>query len=143
MVPHERTPRLCARIGVPWRDNMNRLTVRGETPIPSFRRNSAAIRSSPHVLFAAAIVSISFCRFPGIGGLPGARDLQRQKTGIPFGCQPISVCGLTTVSSCRHSRNRDNATSVIRVALSARRGFACRSTYNANCFRSNRFSAAS
>jgi hypothetical protein len=31
---------------------------------------------------------------------------------------------------------------VIRVALSARHGFAFRSTYNANCFLRNRFSAA-
>src|SRR5437667_6637445 len=35
-----------------------------------------------------------------------------------------------------------NATSVMRVASSARRGLTCRSRYNAKCFRRNRFSAA-
>ena len=39
--------------------------------------------------------------------------------------------------------NADNATSAIRVASSARRGFACRSMDSANCFRRKRFSAAS
>ena len=50
---------------------------------------------------------------------------------------------LTTLSRCRHSTNDDKATRVIRIASSARRRFTCRSRYNANCFRRNRFSAAS
>jgi hypothetical protein len=53
------------------------------------------------------------------------------------------VSGLTIVSNRRQSSSRDNATSAIRVASSARRGFACRSMYSANCFLRKRFSAAS
>jgi hypothetical protein len=43
----------------------------------------------------------------------------------------------------RHSISHDSATSAIRVASSARRGFTCRSTYNASCSLKNRFSAES
>jgi hypothetical protein len=55
----------------------------------------------------------------------------------------MRVSGFTIVSRRRHSTNRDKVTSVMRVASSARRGFACRSTYSANCLRRNKFSAAS
>jgi hypothetical protein len=95
------------------------------------------------VRFAAAILRMSCCKSAGIGGRPGARDLHRQNNRNPCRCQRMSVSGLTTVSRRRQSRNRDSATSVTRVASSARCGFAWRSTYNANCFRRNTFSAAS
>ena len=101
------------------------------------------MRSSPHVRFAVAIVAISSRRSAGIGGRPAARDFQRQNSRKPFRCQRMSVSGSTMVSKRRHSTIRDKATSVMRVASSARRGFTCRSKYNANCFRRNRFSAAS
>ena len=55
----------------------------------------------------------------------------------------MSVSGFTTVRMRRHSISHDSATSAIRVGSSARRGFTCRSTYNASCFLRNRFSAAS
>jgi hypothetical protein len=45
----------------------------------------------------------------------------------------MNVFGFTTVSSGCHSRNCDNATSVMRMASSARRGFTRRSWYIANC----------
>src|SRR5262245_58922724 len=67
------------RRGLSRHDSMYRLTVRGETRIPSFTRSSAAIRSSPHVRLATAIVLISRCRSAGIGGRPGARDFQRHQ----------------------------------------------------------------
>src|SRR5262249_43763504 len=52
-------------------------------------------------------------------------------------------CRLHDVRIRRQSTRRDRATSAIRVASSARRGFTRRSTYNANCFLRKRFSAAS
>src|SRR5262249_18275168 len=55
----------------------------------------------------------------------------------------MSVAGCTMVRIRRQSIRRDRATSAIRVASSARRGFTGRSTYNANCFFRKRFSAAS
>jgi hypothetical protein len=55
----------------------------------------------------------------------------------------MRVSGFTTISRCRQSTNDDKATRVIRVASSALLGFIWRSRYNANCFRRNRFSAAS
>jgi hypothetical protein len=111
--------------------------------MPSLTRSSAAIRSSPQVRFAAAIVAIDCCKSVGIGGRPGARDFQRQNNRNPFRCQRMSVSAFTTVSKWRHSRKRDKPTRMIRVASLARRGFTSRSRYNASCFRRNRFSAAS
>ena len=55
----------------------------------------------------------------------------------------MSVAGCTRVRIERHSTNDERATSVIRVASSARRGFTWRSMYNASCFLRKRFSAAS
>jgi hypothetical protein len=55
----------------------------------------------------------------------------------------MSVAGCTMVRMGRQSISHDRPTSAIRVASSARRGFTWRSTYNANCFLRNRFSAAS
>jgi hypothetical protein len=81
------------------RDGMYRRTVRGDNRIPSFSRSSAAIRSSPHVRFAAAIVAISRCTFTGIAGRPGARDFQRQNNRNAFRCQRISVSGFTMTSN--------------------------------------------
>jgi len=101
------------------------------------------MRSSPHVRFAVAIVAISSRRSAGTGGRPAARDFQRQNSRTPFRCHRMSVSGFTMVSTRRHATIRDKATSVMRVASSARRGFTRRSRYNANCFRRNRFSAAS
>jgi hypothetical protein len=98
---------------------MYRLTVRGDTRMPSFTRSSAAIRSSPHLRFAVAIVAISARRSAGIGGRPAGRDFQRQNSRKPCRCQRISVSGFTKVSKRRHSRIRDKATSVMRVASSA------------------------
>ena len=51
--------------------------------------------------------------------------------------------GFTTLRSVRQAMTRDKTTKVIRVALFGRRGFTCRSMYNASCFLKNRFSAAS
>ena len=134
---------VCPDLGRGGRDGMYRRTVRGDNRIPSFTRSSAAIRSSPHVRFAAAIVAISCCRSAGIVGRPGARDFHRQNNRNPFRCQRISVSGFTMTSKWRHSRKRDKLPRMMRVASSARRGFTRRSWYNASCFRRNRFSAAS
>ncbi len=111
--------------------------------MPSFSSSSLAIRSSPHVRFAATISPISRCRSGGIRGRPRGRDCRRQNNRKPLRCQRTSVSGFTTVRTRRHSISRDKATSTIRVASSARRGFAWRSMYNASCFRRNKFSAAS
>ena len=111
--------------------------------MPSFNRSSDAIRSSPHVRFAVAMSAISRCRSAGNRGRPRGLDFHRQNNWKPFRCHRMSVSGLTTINRRRHSISRDSATSAIRVASSARRGFACRSTYNASCFLRNRFSAAS
>jgi hypothetical protein len=62
------------------------------------------------------MVAINCCKSAGIGDRLGARDFQRHHNRNPFRCQRISVYAITTVSSCRHSRKRDNATSVMRVA---------------------------
>ena len=102
-------------------------TVRGETRIPSLTRSSSAIRSSPEVRLAAAIVAINCCRSAGIGGRPGARDFQRHQSRNPFRCHRISVSGSRGSAKCRQSTNGDKAIRVIRVASSARRGFTGRS----------------
>ena len=93
--------------------------------------------------FAAAISAINCRRSAGNGGRPRGTDFQRQNNWKPLRCHRMSVSGFTTVRSRRQSMSRDSTTSVIRVASSARRGFTCRSRYNANCFRRNRFSATS
>ena len=121
------------------RGGMYRRMVRGEIRMPSLTRSSAANRSSPHVRFAAAILPINCCKSMGIGGRPGVRDFQRHHNRNPLRCQRMSVSGFTTVSRGRHSINHDKAARVMRAASSARRGFACRHSYNANCFRRIRF----
>ena len=103
-----------------------------------FRRNPLL-----QVRFAAAIAAISRCRSAGNRGLPRGLDFQRQNNWKPFRCHRMSVAGFTTVRIGRQSISHDSATSAIRVASSARRGFTCRSTYNASCVLRNKFSAAS
>ena len=100
------------------------------------------MRSSPHVRFARAMALISWRNSAGTGGRPRGFDLQRQNSRNPVRCHRSSVSGCTIVSNRRQSTRRDNATSAIRVASSARQGFACRSRYSANCFLRKRFSAA-
>ena len=114
--------------------------MRGDTRIPSFTSSSAAIRSSPHVRFAAAVSAMIVCNPAGTRGRLRDRDLRRRNNWNPFRCQRINVSGLTTVRTRRHSISRDSATRTIRVALSARLGRVFRSTYNASCLRGNRFS---
>jgi hypothetical protein len=59
VVPDERTPRLRAHPPT-RRSPRHVLSDRsGEMRIPSLTRSSAAIRSSPHVRFAVAMVAIS------------------------------------------------------------------------------------
>jgi hypothetical protein len=58
------------------------------------------------------------------------------------GATRTSVSGCTMVRTARQSMNRARTTRVRRVPLLARRGLTCRSRYNANCLRRNRFSAA-
>ena len=53
----------------------------------------------------------------------------------PFRCHRIKVSGFTTIKRCCQATSRDSVPSTNRVASSARRGFTCRSTYSANCFR--------
>jgi len=121
---------------------MYRRTVRGDTRIPSFTSSSDAIRSWPHPRFAAAMSAINCRRSAGNRGRPRGLDFHRQNSRNPFRCHRMSVSGFTTVRSRRRSISRDSAASVTRVASSARRGFTCRSTYNANSLRRKRFSAA-
>ena len=92
-------------------DGIYRRTVRRETRMPSLTRSSAAIRSSPQVRFAAAIVAINCCKSTGIGGRPDTRDFQRHHIRKPFDATRMSVSGLTTVSKCRHSTTVDKMTS--------------------------------
>ena len=113
------------------RDGIYRRTVRGETRMPSFTRSSAAIRSSPQVRLASAMVAFNARSSAGIAGRPGLLDFHRQNTLKPFRCQRRSVSGFTIVSRRRQSTKRDNATSTMRVASSSRRGFTCRSRYSA------------
>ena len=122
---------------------MYRRTVRGETRIPSFTSSSEAIRSSPHVRFAAAMSAINWRSSAGSRGRPPGVDFHRQNSRKPVRCHRMSVSGFTTVRTRRQSISRDRATSAMRVASSARRGLTRRSRYNANCLRRKRFSAAS
>jgi hypothetical protein len=87
------------RFGRRGRDGMYRRTVRGDSRMPSFSRSSLAMRSSPHVRFAAAIVAISRCTSGEIAGRPGKRDYQRQNNRNPCRCQRISVSGFTMTSN--------------------------------------------
>jgi hypothetical protein len=56
--------------------------VRGDTLSPSFSRSSFAIRSSPQVGFAWAMLTMSRRKSVGIGGRPG-RDFHRQRSRQP------------------------------------------------------------
>jgi hypothetical protein len=99
VVPYECAPALCPLLRVPRNDGMYRRTVRGDTRMPSFSRSSLAMRSSPHVRFATAIVAISRCTSRAIAGRPGVRDFQRQNSRNPCRCQRISVSGFTISSN--------------------------------------------
>src|SRR5262245_52848207 len=143
MISRERAPRLGTRAILRSGTGAHiRRTVRGETRIPSFTKSSEAIRSSPHMRLAAAISAINRRRLAGTCGRPGGLDSHRQNSPNPFRCHRINVSGLTTVRSWRHWIKRVSPTSASRIASSARRGLTCRSTYNANRLRRNRFSAA-
>jgi hypothetical protein len=75
--------------------NMYRLTVHGDTLIPSLSCSSAAVRSSPHVAFARAMVAIRRCTSTGSGGRPQVFDFHRHKRR--------NLCGATE-SACPASR---------------------------------------
>ena len=111
---------------------MYRRTVRGETRIPSCTSSSEAIRSSPHVRFAAAMSAINRRSSAGSRGRPPGEDFHRQNSRKPVRCHRMSVSGFTTVRTRRQSISRDRATSAMRVASSARRGLTRRSRYNVN-----------
>jgi hypothetical protein len=130
-VLHVCVPRLAR--GGP--DGIYRLTVRGETRTGSFTRSSAAIRSSPHVRFAAAMVGTSCRRSAGIGERPGTLDFQRQNTLNSFRCQRVSVSSLTIVSRRRHSTKCYKATKrdAGRI-VGAGRDVTCRSRYTPTAF---------
>jgi hypothetical protein len=118
-----------------WGRFMRSVRMRcGETRMPSLTRSSAAIRPSPQVRFAAGHHRNQLLQVPWNRRRPGARDFQRHHNRNPWRCHRMSVCGFTTINTFRQSRNRDSATSVMRVASSARRGFARRSTYIAKLF---------
>jgi hypothetical protein len=116
-------------------------TVLGATRIPSFSFNSLAIRSSPQVMFSAAMVRISCLRSLGSGGLPTRRDFRRRNKRKPFRCQRMRVSGLTTTRAFRQSNHRLKVAMTHRVASFARWGLNWRSRNKASCFRRNRFSA--
>jgi hypothetical protein len=88
VIPHKGRPALGGAVSghLKPRDGRRRRryrpTVRGDTVSPSFSRSSSAIRSSPQVGFARAMVTISRRRSGGIGGRPG-RDVQRQTNRQP------------------------------------------------------------
>ena len=109
--------------------------------MPSFRRSSLAMRSSPHVGFSLPMRRIRACNCFGIGALPG-RDLRRQNSRQPARCQRIIVSGRTATRAPRQSKNRESNASVIRVPGSIRRGFTPLSTYKASCRRNIKISAA-
>jgi hypothetical protein len=102
------------------------LTVREETRIPSFRRSSLAIRSSPHKGFSFAIRRIRACILGGIRGRPG-RDFSRQNSFHPARCQRSIVSGRTTTRASRQLKNRDSSVRPIRVTGSIRLGLTPRS----------------
>ena len=116
-------------------------TVRDETCIPSSRRSSLAMRSSPHVGFSFPMRRIRSCTCPGIRGRPG-RDIRCQYSRQPARFQRIIVSGRTTTRASRHLGNRESNASLTRVTGSMRRGFAPRSIYKASCRRSIKNSAA-
>ncbi len=82
-------------------------TVRGEICIPSFRKSSLAIRSSPHVGFSLPMRRIRSCTCFEIHGRPG-RHVRRQNRRQPARCQRIIVAGRTTTRASRHLKNRDS-----------------------------------
>jgi hypothetical protein len=107
----------------------------GRTRIPRFSSSSEAIRSSPQLRFALAISAINRCRSAGTRGRSQDVDFHRQNNWKPFRCHRMSEAGFTTVRRLRQSINCDVTTSASRVALSARRGFTCRSMYRAGAQR--------
>lgn len=78
------------------------------------------MRSSPQVRFWVAAMSRRTS--VGMRGRPRRRDFSRQKRRKRSRCHRTSVSGRTIVKSSRHSTNCDRRTSVIREALSVRRG---------------------
>lgn len=101
-------------------------TVRADIRIPSFRRNSLAMRSSPHKGFSFAIRRIRAWICCGIGGRPG-RDFKRQNNLHPARRQRIIVSGRTTTRASRQLKNRDRNARAIRVIGSIRLGLTPRS----------------
>jgi hypothetical protein len=109
--------------------------------MPSFRRSSLAMRSSPQVGFSFPMGRIRACTDFGIGGRPD-RDLSRQNSFHPARCQRIIVSGRTTTKASRQSKNRENNARRTHLTGSMRRGLAPRSTYWASCRRRNKISAS-
>src|SRR3954466_12526758 len=117
-------------------------TVRGESRICSFSNSSSAMRRSPQVGFSAAKRRIKFLTSTVTRGLPTGCDFQRQKRRNALRCQPIKVAGLTISNALRQSNqgasleNTNLSAGVVGIA------FFSRSRNKGNCFRKNKFSAA-
>ena len=105
-------------------------------------RDSSAIRSSPQVRFAPDDLRDKPLKVAR-QTRPRGFDSHRQNKRKPCRCHRTRVSGFTTVRRVRRSITCDKTTNVIRVAGSGRRGFTCRSAYNASWFLRNRFSAMS
>ena len=129
-VTRERGVGVVANEGAPPLRRRARASRRGYVPPHRPRRHAdpqlelqfAAIRSSPHVAFARAMVAIRRCTWPWSGGRPHGCDFHRQKRRNRFRCHRSIVSGFTMVRAARQSIRRARTTSVIRVASSARRG---------------------
>src|SRR5262249_48264038 len=100
------------------------------------------MRSSPQVVFSAAISRIRRRRAFGRRGRPIGLDFQRQNSRNPWRCQRMSVDALTFTSASRHGNMRLRVAINQRVELLARRGLTWRSWKSASCLRRKRFSAA-
>ena len=116
-----------------------RLTVRGDTRIPSFSRISAAILSSPQVTFCSTTYTMNFWSSTGIRGRPCLLLFQRHKKRKPFRCQPIIVSGFTMTKASFQAKSRERSTKTRRVGSSARRAFTFHSANRASRRRSGGF----
>jgi hypothetical protein len=106
MISDERAPRLRSRRPARW-------SRRQCVPRPTCNSQSSSSRSTRADPQESADVLLRVIS-------------ERQNSRKLFRCQRMSVSGSTMVSKRRHSTIRDKATSVMRVASSARCGFTCR-----------------
>src|SRR3954453_12917123 len=100
------------------------------------------MRCSPQVGFSAAKRRIKALTSAVTGGLPTGLDFQRQNRRNALRCQPIKVAGFTISNALPHSNQRTSLENTNLSAGVVGIAFFSRSRNRANCFRKNKFSAA-